>query len=94
MGRKSREKKLRRENGENANKMMNDVRKRSKVIAVEKVINGKTVVQYFNPTKRLMQMREYKDSDGMEALNTMVNRYSKYLNANGVNLEEKKENEL
>ena len=79
MGKKSRMKKIRKEEqGPNAGKMMND---------------GKIVIQYFNPTKKLMQMKGYKDPQGVEALNTMMNRYSKYFKANNVNLEEGVKNE-
>lgn len=94
MGKKSRMKKIRKEEqGPNAGKMMNDVRKKSKLIAVEKKVNGKIVIQYFNPAKKLMQMKGYKDPQGVEALKTMMNRYSKYFKANNVNLEEGVKNE-
>ena len=87
MGKASRLKKARKEEqGTNANKMMNDVRKKSSLVATEKVVNGKTVVQYFNPAKRLMQMKSYSDENGQEALETMVNRYYKYLTSNGVKI--------
>ena len=95
MGKKSRAKKERKEfNGENANKMMNDIRKKSRPIVVEKVVKGKTVRQYYNPTKKMMQMKGYTDQGGNEALDTMVRRYAKYFEQNNINLEnENKEGE-
>lgn len=87
MGKKSRMKRIRRESqGENAGKMMNEIRKTSKLVAVEKQVGGKKVVQYFNPAKRLMQMKGYKDPKGLETLETMMSRYSSYMNANDVDL--------
>ena len=87
MGKKSRIKRERKEmQGENAGKMMNDIRKKSKLIKTERTENGKKIIQYFNPTKRMMQMKGYKDVRGQETLDTMVNRYAKYMNANGVTL--------
>lgn len=68
----------------NENKIKKNIRRSSKLVAVEKVVNGKTVVQYYNPAKHLAKMEKYVDEGGIEALETMSSRYSAFLKSNGI----------
>lgn len=67
------------------------IRRNAKLVAVKKIINGKEVIQYYNPVKHLMQNKGYKESQGAEALELMLQRNKAYLDAHeiDVNLEEK-----
>lgn len=68
-------------------RIKNKIRKNAKLVAVRKIVNGKEVVQFYNPTKHLMQGRPYNEQQGQEALEVMLSRNKAYFEQNKVEVE-------